>query len=144
MTAEQTHLYVGMLRLFRAFGTGGAVWTPITASGGTVSSAATLTAGAALSLYVLEASLIRKQFTLPAVGIYAADWWGLPPDPTLTIDPDVVLLSVADPTRAFLVSGQADTSQGFPVFPLAPCPVPDAATVGVAAGYQAGLRIGAW
>lgn len=130
MTAYQTRLYQGMLRLFRAYGTGGASWIPITGSGGGVSSAPTFSAGSALTLYVLEASLIRKQFTLPAVGIYAADWWGLPVSATVEIAPDVVLKSVATPTMGFLVAGVADTSQGFPVFPLRPEPVPVVASTG--------------
>jgi hypothetical protein len=139
MTPYQYKLYTGMLRLFRGYQTGGASWTPITASGGTISTAPTFTAGTALTLYIVEASLIRKQITLPAVGIYAAPWWGLG-GMTLDIDPGVILQSAASPTLGFQVDGVADTSQGFPVFPLVPAQVPTVAA-GALAGQPMGLLL---
>lgn len=139
MTPYQYRLYTGMLRLFRGFKTGGASWVPITASGGTISTAPTFTAGAAFSFYIAEASLIRKQITLPTVGIYAAPWWGLGAI-TLEINPGVILQSAASPTLGYMVDGVADTSQGFPVFPLVLAHVPTVASAGLT-GQPMGLLL---
>lgn len=145
--SAQTRLYQGMLRLFRDFPAGGgawgADWVPITGSG-TGPGVKTFSVGAVITLYILPASLIRKQMTLPAVGIFAADWWGLG-GMTLAIDPGVVLVSAVDATTAFQVAGEADISQGFPVFPLAVSTPPAIGTVPMAhlrQGLQIGLRAG--
>jgi hypothetical protein len=141
MTPEQYRILQARTRIGRAFGTGGSTWIPVTASGGTISTVPTFAVGALLTLYVLEAAMLRSAQSLPQVGIYTADWWGVGAA-SLTIASGVVLVSAADPTMAYLVDGAADTSQGAPLFPLKKVSPPALATV--FAGYQAGLRIGAF
>jgi hypothetical protein len=135
---QQFKLYQGMLRLGRAYGTGGAAWTGVGVRTPTVGLAApTLSALASATGYFLENNRIREAMSLPQVAIYTAPWWWI-----TGIDTDVQLDDIrTNDTRAFLITGTPDTSQGFQVVPAAVYQLPtNHARAG--AGHQAGLQIG--
>ena len=49
-----------------------------------------------------------------------------------------------DGTLAYLISGQPVTHYGFVLGPAMDTPIPRSVALQAHAGYQAGLRIGAW
>jgi hypothetical protein len=84
-----------------------------------------------------------ERSSLPAIPIYTAAWWGL-----ASADVDIQAGDVyTNGTRAFTITGMPDTSQGFQVIPAATLPLIEVPGMSVrvsAAGYQIGLRIGAF
>jgi hypothetical protein len=136
MTPEQRRLYQAALRIGRAFGTGGRSWVPVVPSG----NGATLTVGGVLSLYIVENNLVKSAVALPQTAIYSAPWWGIGGD---EVTAEAVLVSVSD-GRAFLVTGAADTSQGFRLTPMAIStnPLRASAPSLLQQGLQIGLRQG--
>lgn len=141
MTPEQFRLYTGMLRLFRAYGTGGSTWTGQRASGGTPAADPTLAALASRTIRFCQNNRVALAGTLPAIPIFTAPWWAIA---AATVDVQAGDV-YTNGEIAFLVTGAPDTSQGFLVIPSAPCPVPARidTPIRIIAGFQAGLRIGA-
>lgn len=137
MTGQQRRLYQAALRIGRAFGTGGRVWVPVVPSG----NGATLTVGAAVALLIVENSIVRSAAALAGPAIYSAPWWGIGMD---VLAAETVVVS-SDDGRAFLVTGAADTSQGFRLTPMAMSTNPIGAAPHfqlVQRGVQIGLRQG--
>ncbi len=137
MTGEQYKLYQAALRIARAFGTGGASWAGQRATGGTPTADAAINALPLTTIRFVENNLVRPAQALPAASIYAAPWWGVAAAGTDVQPGDLY----SNGTIAFLITGAADTSQGFMLAPAAPTAVPQNH---VGAAFQSGLRIGAW
>jgi hypothetical protein len=128
-----------MLRLFSLMGTGGAAWAGVRASSAGVA-APTMSSLSIRTIRFLENNRIKEALSLPQIPIYTAPWWGL-----AGLDVDIRAGDVyTNGTIAFLVTGQPDTSQGFLVIPAAVAALPRSLALQAGAGYQAGLRIGAW
>lgn len=142
MTAAQHKLYVGMVRLFSLMGTGGAAWAGVRPST-TGLVAPTYANLASRTIRFLENNRVAERSSLPDIPIYTAAWWGL-----ASADVDIAVGDIyTNGTRAFRVTGQSDTSQeGFQVIPAAVYPLIEVPGIAAqaAAGYQAGLRTGAW
>ena len=135
MTAEQFRLYLGILRLFRTYGTGGATWTRTRASGGTPAADPTITQSSGLTIRFCQNGRVAQAQALPVLPIFAADWWGVAAG-----DVDIQAGDVYDNgSIAFVVTGEPDTSQGFLLIPADVHPVP----AHVASG-QAGYRSPLW
>lgn len=134
MTPEQYRLYTGMQQLFRAYRKGGAAWVGQRASGTTIASLASRV------IQFMPNNRIAQAQTLPAVPIFTAPWWGLAATGVDIQSGDVY----TNGSIAFLVTGAPDTSEGFQVIPCAPCAIPRSLATQAGAGFQAGLRIGAF
>jgi hypothetical protein len=141
MTGEQRRVYQGALRLGATYGLG-RVWTAIAATGGTPAADPTIAVSGLVYGYALRNNRDRERASLPQIPIFTAEWLFIHISGTVTNG--MILVSADDSTRAFSVIGAPSTDQGWTLAPLAPAQAPDLATVGVGAGYQAGLRIGAW
>jgi hypothetical protein len=136
MTAEQYRLYLGMLRLLRTYGKGGATWTRTRASGGTPAADPTITQTSGIVIRFMPNNRVVERSALPGLPIFIAPWWGV-----AAAGVDIQAGDVYDNgSIAFLITGTPDSSQGFLVPPAAPTQVP--ATIGATqAGYRSPLFI---
>jgi hypothetical protein len=134
---QQFKLYQGMLRLGRAYGTGGAAWTGVGVRTPTVGLAApTLSALASATGYFLENNRIREAMSLPQVAIYTAPWWWI-----TGIDTDVQAGDIrTNGTRAFVITGTPDTSQE--IFQVCPATVFQGAVPSVGGAGLVGQPMG--
>jgi hypothetical protein len=142
MTPYQHRLYRHMLTHFHRFNTGGTAWAGV--RGGVVGTGSpTFTALASRTIRWMENNRVAERSSLPNIPIYTAGWWGL-----AAIDVDIQAGDIyTNGVRAFTITGVPDTSQGFQVIPAATLPlieVPSMPVRTAAAGYQIGLRIGAF
>lgn len=136
MTPYQYRLYRHMLTHFHRFCTGGAAWVGVrTTVVGT--GAATYTNLASRTIRFLENNRIAERSSLPAIPIYTAAWWGLA-EAGIDIQPGDIY---TNGERAFHITGQPDTSQGFLVIPAAVYPLADVPVVATQAGYRSPLWI---
>lgn len=123
-----------MISLFRMMGTGGAAWTGVRT---TVTELDTHSDAALASRTIrfLENNRVAERSSLPDIPIYTAAWWGL-----AAIDVDIQPGDIyTNGERAFRVTGQPDTSQGFQVIPAAVYPLGSVPVVVTPAGYRSPL-----
>ncbi len=142
MTPEQNRVYQGALRLGATYGLG-RYWTAITTTGNKVTADPTVIVDSALVVgYAIRNNRDQSRTTLPQLPIFTAEWVFVLISGTLTTN--TTLVSATDSARAFALVGAPSDDQGWTLAPLKVAKAPDLATAGVGAGYQAGLRIGAW
>lgn len=126
MTGAQRRLYSGILRLVRAYGTGGAAWTGRRAVGGSPAADPTIASLASRTMRFVINGKIRQAGTLPDIPIYSAPYWGVAASGVDVQEGDVY----DNGALAFLVTGTPDSSQGFLLIPAALAAVPGAAADG--------------
>jgi hypothetical protein len=138
VSAARYKLYMGMLRLGRAYGTGASSWTGVRGDTAGVGSPI-FSALSAASGYFLENNRVAERSSLPNIPIYTAPWWWI-----TSIDTDARPGDIrTDGTYAFTITGQPDTSQElFQVAPAAPLPLGEVPSAGnTVRGYRSPLFV---
>lgn len=122
------------------FGVGGPSFAGQRTSGGTPSADATIASLGATTIYFIPAKLEEFKLTFPNVQIFTAPWYGFALAGTDIQAQDIY----SDGTLAYLITGAPATQYGFVLAPAAEAALPRSVALRAGAGFQAGLRIGAW
>lgn len=131
---------VPLTSLFSYYGTS---WRVIRPHGGEVSARTYTYEGTITDFGIVPNSIDKAERGLPDVDVFGTDWFGWGPV-GLDIRVGDVLVSVDDPMIAFTLLGPARTHLGPLIAPLDRSFVPRSIALQASAGYQAGLRIGAF
>lgn len=135
-----TAIAQAILPILPQFGVGGPTFAGQRASGGTPASIPAVTSLSARSLYFIAASLENFRPTFPEVLVWKAPWLVFAELATDVQAGDIY----TDGTLAYVITGAPVTHYGFVLGPAAPTQLPHSVALRAGAGYQAGLRIGAW
>ena len=123
-----------------SFGVGGPDFVGQRASGGTPATAPTITNLTSRRLVFIAAVLETFRPTFPEVLVWKAPWLVF-----ALLGVDVQAGDVyTDGTLAYLISGQPVTHYGFVLGPATEYAIPRSVALRAGAGFQAGLRIGAF
>ncbi len=129
-----------ILPILPQFGVGGPSFVGIRANASTPAAAPTITSLSPRSLYFIAASLVNFRPTFPEVLVWKAPWLVF-----AAIGVDVQAGDIyTDGTLSYLITGSPVTHYGFVLGPAAPTQTPRSVALQAHAGYQPGLRIGAW
>lgn len=120
VTPQQHRLSVGMLRLFRTYGTGGASWTGKRPAGDGISADVTTSTLAARTIYFVPAKLEQFQAAFPGVEVFTAPYFGFARAGVDLRAGD----TYTDGMLAYLITGTPATEHGFVLAPATPCAVP--------------------